>query len=74
MATTYGNIEQLKRAVENRIDELELTEDIAFSEDLDEDVEVVEATENFSVRQAREGRESLIEDQESCDDFGCVTC
>ena len=74
MATTYGNIEQLKRAVENRIDELELTEDIAFSEDLDEDVEVVEATENFSVRQAREGRDIDIEDQESCDEFGCVTC
>ena len=74
MATTYGNIEQLKRAVENRIDELELTEDIAFSEDLDEDVEVVEATENFSVRQAREDRGKFIDDHEGCDDFGCVTC
>lgn len=74
MATTYGNIEQLKRAVETRIDELEVTEDIAFNEELDANAEVIDAAANFSVRQAREVRDIDIEDSKSCSDFGCVTC
>lgn len=74
MATTYGNIEQLKRAVETRIDELELTEDIAFTKNFDRDIEVIEAASNVSIRQALRGREIASGDQKSYDDFGCVTC
>ena len=75
MKKSFGTLDQLRIAVENRIDELEGSNPVEFTEDIDHST-LVEASENISVRQckAAEQIDTVTDECDEAEDYDCVTC
>lgn len=75
MQKSFGTLDQLKIAVENRIDELEGSNPVEFTENIDHSTPV-EASKNISIRQckAAEHIDTVTDEYDEVEDCDFVTC